>query len=47
VYIGVFAYGEQRFELTFNPCNANIYRLVLKVDSSCGALMLIYLASVQ
>jgi hypothetical protein len=24
LYIGVFAYGEQRFELTFNPCNANI-----------------------
>jgi hypothetical protein len=27
VYIGVFAYGEQRFELTFNPCNANINSL--------------------
>lgn len=24
VYIGVFAYGESRFNLTFNPCNANI-----------------------
>jgi hypothetical protein len=24
--IGVFAYGESRFELTFNPCNANIDR---------------------
>jgi hypothetical protein len=24
--IGVFAYGESRFELTFNPCNANIWR---------------------
>jgi hypothetical protein len=24
--IGVFAYGEIRFELTFNPCSANIYR---------------------
>ncbi|KAL6705493.1 hypothetical protein ACN47E_006609 [Coniothyrium glycines] len=22
--IGVFAYGESRFDLTFNPCNANI-----------------------
>lgn len=27
LYIGVFAYGEQRFELTFNPCNANINSL--------------------
>ena len=27
MYIGVFAYGEQRFELTFNPCNANILSL--------------------
>lgn len=27
VFIGVFAYGEQRFELTFNPCNANINSL--------------------
>ena len=26
VYIGVFAYGESRFELTFNPCSAQIYR---------------------
>jgi hypothetical protein len=24
--IGVFAYGEIRFELNFNPCSANIYR---------------------
>ena len=24
--IGVFAYGESRFELTFNPCDANIDR---------------------
>jgi hypothetical protein len=24
--IGVFAYGESRFELTFNPCSANIHR---------------------
>jgi hypothetical protein len=23
--IGVFAYGESRFDLTFNPCNANIW----------------------
>lgn len=27
VYIGVFAYGEPRFELTFNPCDANINSL--------------------
>ncbi|KAL9106636.1 MAG: hypothetical protein Q9227_008356 [Pyrenula ochraceoflavens] len=27
MYIGVFAYGESRFDLTFNPCNANIYSL--------------------
>ncbi|KAL9115628.1 MAG: hypothetical protein Q9187_007219 [Circinaria calcarea] len=26
MYIGVFAYGESRFDLTFNPCSANIYR---------------------
>lgn len=24
--IGVYAYGESRFELTFNPCSANINR---------------------
>lgn len=24
MYIGVYAYGESRFDLTFNPCNANI-----------------------
>jgi len=24
--IGVFAYGESRFDLTFDPCNANIER---------------------
>ncbi|OAG04957.1 TRP-domain-containing protein [Paraphaeosphaeria sporulosa] len=24
MYIGVFAYGESRFDLTFNPCTANI-----------------------
>lgn len=24
--IGVFAYGESRFDLTFNPCDANIER---------------------
>lgn len=28
VYIGVFAYGESRFDLTFDPCNAQIYRYV-------------------
>ncbi|KAL8998959.1 MAG: hypothetical protein Q9169_002065 [Polycauliona sp. 2 TL-2023] len=27
MYIGVFAYGEARFDLTFNPCNAQIYSL--------------------
>jgi Transient receptor potential (TRP) ion channel/ML-like domain len=27
VYIGVYAYGEPRFDLTFNPCNANIWSL--------------------
>ncbi|KIW97028.1 uncharacterized protein Z519_02420 [Cladophialophora bantiana CBS 173.52] len=27
LYIGVFAYGESRFNLTFNPCNANIHSL--------------------
>ena len=26
MYIGVYAYGESRFDLTFNPCHANIYR---------------------
>lgn len=26
MYIGVYAYGENRFDLIFNPCNANIYR---------------------
>jgi len=26
MYIGVFAYGEKRFDLTFNPCLANINR---------------------
>lgn len=24
--IGVFAYGESRFDFTFNPCDANIWR---------------------
>lgn len=27
VYIGVYAYGEQRFNLTFSPCTANIHSL--------------------
>ncbi|KIV85522.1 hypothetical protein PV11_01210 [Exophiala sideris] len=27
LYIGVYAYGESRFDLTFNPCNANINSL--------------------
>ena len=29
VYIGVYAYGESRFELPFDPCKANIARYVL------------------
>lgn len=28
MYIGVYAYGENRFELLFNPCHANIARCV-------------------
>lgn len=28
IYLGVYAYGEPRFQLTFNPCNANIWRYV-------------------
>ncbi|KAI9749737.1 MAG: hypothetical protein M4579_006765 [Chaenotheca gracillima] len=27
MHIGVYAYGEARFDLTFNPCNANIESL--------------------
>lgn len=27
MYIGVYAYGESRFDLTFNPCDANIASL--------------------
>ena len=27
LYIGVYAYGENRFNLTFDPCNANIFSL--------------------
>ncbi|GAB7342076.1 hypothetical protein MBLNU457_g0357t1 [Dothideomycetes sp. NU457] len=27
MYIGVYAYGESRFDLTFNPCSANIASL--------------------
>ncbi|KAF2425809.1 TRP-domain-containing protein [Tothia fuscella] len=27
IYIGVFAYGESRFELPFDPCKANIYSM--------------------
>jgi hypothetical protein len=26
LYIGVYAYGENRFDLIFNPCSANIDR---------------------
>lgn len=28
VYISVFAYGKNRFEMTFNPCGANIFRYI-------------------
>jgi hypothetical protein len=28
VYIGVYAYGESHFDLTFNPCSANIWRYI-------------------
>jgi hypothetical protein len=28
LYIGVYAYGESRFDLVFNPCHANIQRCV-------------------
>lgn len=31
MYIGVYAYGENRFDLTFNPCKANIYRYVSRM----------------
>jgi hypothetical protein len=24
MFLGLYAYGEPRFELTYNPCNANI-----------------------
>ena len=27
MFVGVYAYGENRFDLTFNPCNANIKSL--------------------
>ncbi|MCJ1283161.1 hypothetical protein MMC26_002488 [Xylographa opegraphella] len=27
MYIAVYAYGESRFDLTFDPCNANIFSL--------------------
>lgn len=30
LYIGVFAYGENRFDLVFDPCNANIARYVVE-----------------
>ncbi len=26
MYIGVYAYGQSRFDLTFDPCGANIAR---------------------
>lgn len=33
MYIGVYAYGENRFDLTFNPCYANIARYVRKAGT--------------
>jgi hypothetical protein len=27
LYLGVYAYGESRFEIAFNPCGTNIYSL--------------------
>lgn len=30
MYIGVYAYGESRFDLLFNPCAANIARSVVQ-----------------
>jgi hypothetical protein len=27
LYLGVYAYGESRFEVAFNPCGTNIYSL--------------------
>ncbi|KAF2447029.1 TRP-domain-containing protein [Karstenula rhodostoma CBS 690.94] len=38
MYIGVFAYGESRFDLTFNPCSANIARKPLTVISACPVM---------
>ena len=38
VYIGVFAYGTQRFDLTFDPCKAQIYRYEYRssdVETTC------------
>ncbi|KAL9097964.1 MAG: hypothetical protein Q9163_006279 [Psora crenata] len=32
MYIGVFAYGEARFDLTFNPCNAQIYSVPIEAN---------------
>ncbi|KAJ4369145.1 hypothetical protein N0V83_006229 [Neocucurbitaria cava] len=34
MYIGVYAYGETRFELTFNPCNANIDRAGTPIEAA-------------
>lgn len=36
-YIGVYAYGESRFDLTFNPCQANIDRCVCIPSTTFGA----------
>lgn len=33
MYIGVLAYGQPRFHLTFTPCSAQIYRYSLKTTS--------------
>lgn len=38
VRIGVYAYGEPRFDLVFNPCHAQIYRYPLTKSMKCLAL---------
>lgn len=38
MYIGVFAYGQSRFDLTFNPCGANIQRYAIQLHQSAVPL---------
>lgn len=38
--IGVFAYGESRFELTFNPCSANINRRAWSIALRCCKMLI-------